>query len=70
MKEVQFINIFINPLDSKKIHLNEINKDIYHEVKDLTNRFLIPNHVLKNILYDNKSSNSLIQSLKEQWMIQ
>ena len=66
MKEVQFINIFINPLDSKKIHLKEIDKDTYHEVKDLTNRFLIPNHVLKNILYDNKSSNYLIQSLKEQ----
>lgn len=66
MKEIQFTNIFINPLDNKKLFLNEIDKNIYNEVIFLTNRFLIPSHILNNFIYDERSSNSLIESLKEQ----
>ena len=69
MEEKQFIKIFINPLYSKKIDLEHINEQIYQEVLDLSNWFCIPSYVLNNIIYNDDSSNVLIEGLKKQFQI-
>ena len=69
MSEDEFSNIFIRPLHKDIFPLSEIDKNIYDEVIDLTNRFCIPSQVLKNLIYDEKIKNPLIDSLSEQMLI-
>ncbi|MFL2693719.1 MAG: nucleotidyltransferase family protein [Gammaproteobacteria bacterium] len=66
MTEEEFSNIFIGPLHEDGLHLSEIDKNIYDEVIDLTNRFCMPSQVLNNLVYNNEVTNPLIDSLLKQ----
>ena len=69
MKDSEFAPIFLGPLFKKKIDIKKINKNIYKEVLDLTNRFLISSQVLNNIICDHKDVNPLTVGLKKQSQI-
>ena len=45
MKEEQFNNLFLGPLYNKKFPLNEIDKNTYHEIINLSNKFCMPSQV-------------------------
>lgn len=66
MTEEEFSNIFIRPLYKLKFSLSKIDKSIYNEIIDLSNRFCIPFQVLDNLIYDQEVENPLINHLKEQ----
>tara|TARA_B100000674_G_scaffold459807_1_gene437289 strand:- start:39 stop:1097 length:1059 start_codon:yes stop_codon:yes gene_type:complete len=66
MKEVEFSSILIGPLHNKKVVLEEIDIDIYEEILDLSDRFLMPNQIINNLLYDKEILNPLIEGLKKQ----
>lgn len=66
MNENEFSNIFIRPLYKDKFPLSEIDKNIYDEVLDLSDRFCLPSQILNNLIYDNETSNSLIDGLIKQ----
>ena len=66
MKEVEFSSVLIGPLHNKKVVLEEIDIDIYEEILDLSDRFLIPNQIISNLLYDKEILNPLIEGLKKQ----
>ena len=66
MNKREFSNIFINPLYGEKSHLNKIDTDIYDEILDLSDRFLISSQILNNLIYKKGLQNALIDGLKEQ----
>ena len=66
MREDEFGNIFIRPLHNDKFPLSEIDKNIYDEVLDLSNRFLLPSQILNNLIYEKGISNPLIDGLIKQ----
>ncbi len=66
MKEKEFSNIFIKPLYGEKIHLNKIDLDIYDEILDLSNRFLMPAQILNNLIFEKDTYNVLVEGLKKQ----
>ena len=69
MKEKEFSNIFLKPLYKEKIQLNKIDTNIYDEILDLSDRFLISSHILNNLIYEKEAPNKLIDGLKEQFNI-
>ena len=69
MREDEFGNIFIRPLHNDKFPLSEIDKNIYDEVLDLSNRFLLSSQILNNLIYDKETSNHLIDGLMKQTQI-
>lgn len=69
MREDEFGNIFIRPLHNDKFLLSEIDKNIYDEVLDLSNRFLLSSQILNNLIYDKETSNHLIDGLIKQTQI-
>ena len=69
MKEKEFSNIFLKPLYKEKIHLNKIDTDIYDEILNLSDRFLISSHILNNLIYEKEEPNELIEGLKKQFNI-
>lgn len=69
MREDEFGNIFIRPLHNDKFPLSEIDKNIYDEVLDLSNRFLLSSQILNNLIYDKETSNHLIDGLIKQTQI-
>lgn len=66
MKIEEFNKIFINPLYKYSIDIKEIDEQIYDEILQLTNIFLMPTQVLGNIIYQKDYQNSLIHGLKKQ----
>lgn len=66
MKENEFSSIFIKPLHNERIPLSNINKEIYEEIIELSNIFLLSSLVLKNISYKHEDPNFLIESLTKQ----
>ena len=66
MKAEEFSSILIGPLYNKKVVLEKIDIDIYEEILDLSDRFLIPNQIINNLLYDEEILNPLIEGLKKQ----
>jgi len=69
MKDSEFSSIFLGPLFQEKIDIKDINKNIYKEVLDLTDRFLLSSEVLNNIICNDKDSNPLTLGLKKQFQI-
>ena len=69
MTEDEFSNIFIKPLYKDKFPLSEIDKSIYDEALDLSNRFLLPSQILNNLIYDKETPNPLIDGLIKQTQI-
>ena len=68
MKDSEFASIFLGPLYHKKIDIKNINKNIYKEVLDLANRFLISSQVgqpYEDILLTNSMSDIDPESILE-----
>lgn len=69
MKNSEFSSIFLGPLFHEKINIKNINRNIYKEVLDLSDRFLISSQVLNNITCNDKDLNLLTLGLKKQSQI-
>lgn len=69
MREDEFSNIFIRPLHNDKFPLSKIDQNIYDEVIDLSDRFILPSQILNNLIYEKGISNPLIDGLIKQTQV-